>query len=198
MIPELRITAQRLAFESRPPTGGDHESRRRAPESHQPESRALLPIAPSRLAAPRVAAAGLACLLLSQWGVAAGTVVGWQASQSMMGLPTETFFMMLTKMMWFRDVVGLIVKGLLFGVVPAAVCCYEGVGPGALRVELSGDERHASAPADEEPAPPWSTPVFRAYCLSCAAILVMNASWFILVYHAVPFYGPTLLAPPGP
>ncbi len=70
-------------------------------------------IAPGRLAAPRIAAAGIACLLLSQWGIAVGTVVGWQASQSMMGLPTETFFMMMLKMMWFRDVVGLVVKGLV-------------------------------------------------------------------------------------
>jgi hypothetical protein len=23
-------------------------------------------------------------------------------------------------------------------------------------------------------------------------------SWFVLVYHAVPFYGPTLLKPPSP
>ena len=30
----------------------------------------------------------------------------------MMGLSTATFFMMMLKMMWFRDVVGLIVKGL--------------------------------------------------------------------------------------
>ena len=40
--------------------------------------------------------------------------------------------------------------------------------------------------------------VFRAACLSCAAILMMSSSWFILVYHAVPFYGPTLLTPQGP
>jgi phospholipid/cholesterol/gamma-HCH transport system permease protein len=145
-----------------------------------------------------VAAAGIAGLLLSQWGIAAGTFVGWQASQSMMGLPTETFFMMLMKMMWFRDVVGLIVKGICFGIVPAAICCYEGVGRGALDAELAGAPRDARTRANDDPAPPWSTPIFRAYCLSCAAILVMNSSWFILVYHAVPFYGPTLLAPPSP
>ncbi len=100
-------------------------------------------IAPGRLAAPRIAAAGIACLLLSQWGIAVGTVVGWQASQSMMGLPTETFFMMMLKMMWFRDVVGLVVKGLFFGAVPAAICCYEGLGPAAVDDEPV--ERRASA-----------------------------------------------------
>ena len=54
-----------------------------------------------------------------------------------MGLPSETFFMMMMKMMWVRDVVGLVVKGVMFGAVPAAICCYEGLGPGA---------------ADDEPA----------------------------------------------
>ena len=44
--------------------------------------------------------------------------------------------------------------------------------------------------------PPCSVPVFRAACLSMVAILIMNSSWFILVYHAVPFYGPTLLPQP--
>jgi phospholipid/cholesterol/gamma-HCH transport system permease protein len=198
MIPELRILSRRLASRGRPPAGGAQPGRHLGADANEFASNAVLPIAPSRLAAPRMAAAGIACLLLSQWGVVAGTVVGWQASHSMMGLPTETFFMMLMKMMWFRDVVGLIVKGLFFGVVPAAICCYEGIGPRALDAELAGEGTHAGERADDEPAPPWSTPVFRAYCLSCVAILVMNSSWFILVYHAVPFYGPTLLAPPGP
>jgi phospholipid/cholesterol/gamma-HCH transport system permease protein len=198
MIPELRILTRRLASQARPSSGTEHLGRHAPAEGDELASAAGFPVSPGRLAAPRVAAAGIACLLLSQWGIAAGTFVGWQASQSMMGLPTETFFMMLMKMMWFRDVVGLIVKGLLFGVVPAAICCYEGVGPAALDAELSGNATPAEGQAGDEPAPPWSTPMFRAYCLSCAAILVMNSSWFILVYHAVPFYGPTLLAPPGP
>ena len=48
-------------------------------------------------------------------------------------------------------------------------------------------------------APPWYMPVFRAALLSFwPAILIMNSSWFMLVYHAVPFYGPTLLAHPPP
>jgi hypothetical protein len=28
------------------------------------------------------------------------------------------------------------------------------------------------------------------------AILFLSSSWFMLVYHAVPFYGPTLLPQP--
>jgi phospholipid/cholesterol/gamma-HCH transport system permease protein len=104
---------------------------------------------------------------------------------------------MMTQMMWFRDVLGLIVKGILFGALPAAICCYEGLVRGALaeEPETAGD---SSLEAAHGLAPPWSIPVFRATCVSFVAILIMNSSWFVLVYHAVPFYGPTLLAPPGP
>ncbi len=168
MIPELRRLAGTLA-------GG---------EPHGP-----LPVA-VRLAAPRIAAAAIACPLLSMWGVAVGTLVGWQASNSMMGLPSETFFMMMKKMIWFRDIVGLVVKGVLFGMLPATICCHE-----ALRKEFREDPRahdHADAGA------PLATPVFRATCLGIVSILIVNMSWFMLVYHAVPFYGPTLLKPPSP
>jgi phospholipid/cholesterol/gamma-HCH transport system permease protein len=152
------------------------------------------PIQAGRLAAPRIVAAAIGCILLSQWGIAVGTVVGWQASMSLMGLPSETFFLMMKKMVWFRDIVGLIAKGLLFGMLPAAICCYEALGP-RFRVEQAdhgGDSSRADAGA------PLATPVFRAACLGIVAILLVNMSWFMLVYHAVPFYGPTLLKPPSP
>ena len=149
-----------------------------------------------RLAAPRIAAAAIACVLLSQWGIAVGTVVGWQASQSLMGLSTATFFMMMMKMMWYRDIVGLVVKGIVFGATAATICCYEGLGPTATDDEPASECISPSFPAHGL-APPWAIPVFRAACLSCAAILLVNSSWFMLVYHAVPFYGPTLLAPPS-
>jgi phospholipid/cholesterol/gamma-HCH transport system permease protein len=172
MIPELRRLAGTLA-------GG---------EPHGP-----LPVA-VRLAAPRIAAAAIACLLLSMWGVAVGTLVGWQASLSMMGLPTETFFMMMRKMVWFRDVIGLVVKGVLFGMLPATICCHEALRRD-FREDRYADDRaalHADAGA------PLATPVFRATCLGIVSILIVNMSWFMLVYHAVPFYGPTLLKPPSP
>jgi phospholipid/cholesterol/gamma-HCH transport system permease protein len=192
MVPELRILSRRLSSQE------DRSARRESISGRGPDDVVSVPqsIAPGRLAAPRIAAASIACLLLSQWGIAVGTVVGWQASQSMMGLPTATFFMMMIKMMWFRDVVGLVFKGLLFGALPATLCCYEGLGPGACEDEPAGDCISPAYPAHGL-APPWYKPVFRAVCLSFIAILIMNSSWFMLVYHAVPFYGPTLLAPPG-
>ena len=147
----------------------------------------------SRLAAPRILAAAIACVFLSQWGILVGTVVGWKASASMMGLPTETFFLMMVRMVWLRDVVGLIVKGLLFGSLPAAICCFE-----AFRESARAEETvHDSSLNLDEAAVPLATTVLRAACFGIVAILIVNSSWFILVYHAVPFYGPTLLKPPG-
>ena len=92
--------------------------------------------APGRLAAPRMIATALASMLLALWGFAVGTVVGWQAASSLLGLPSDMYFLMFYRMIWFRDVVGMIVKGLLFGLVPATICCFE-----ALRaVRLSAGE----------------------------------------------------------
>src|SRR5262249_10868050 len=94
-----------------------------------------------RLAAPRIAAAAIACPLLSLWGVAVGTLIGWQASGSIMGLPSKMFFMMMVKMMWSRDVVSLVLKGLLFGLFPAAICCHEALRRGFREPEPSRDAR---------------------------------------------------------
>ena len=180
MIPELRRWVRDVA-------GGAH--RRSAVPG--------MPAVAGRLAAPRIAAAAVACLLLSQWGVAVGTVVGWQASISMMGLPTETFFMMMVRMVWFRDVVGLALKGLLFGMLPGAICCYEGLRE-AVREEALAPSSAAADSPHADAGVPLALPVFRATCLGIVAILIVNLSWFMLVYHAVPFYGPTLLKPPSP
>jgi phospholipid/cholesterol/gamma-HCH transport system permease protein len=149
----------------------------------------------ARLASARIAAAAVTCALLSQWGVAVGTLVGWQASTSMMGLSTDMFFLMMGKMMWLRDVVGLLIKGLLYGGLPGAICCYEGLRP---EEAPRGDWLTAPLHPACGVAPSLTIAVFRAACLSFVAILIVNASWFILVYHAVPFYGPTLLPPARP
>jgi phospholipid/cholesterol/gamma-HCH transport system permease protein len=151
--------------------------------------------APGRLAAPRIIATALASMLLALWGFVVGTVVGWQSAGSLMGLPSETYFQMFYQMIWFRDVVGMIVKGLLFGMVPAAICSFE-----ALRMVklFAGDNatvtssRECFAPID------LAAPIMRAACLSMMAILLLNMTWFLLVYHAVPIYGPSLLQPPTP
>ena len=79
------------------------------------EERKAPSIAPGRLAAPGSRRRGSPVSCFRNGGSWLARVVGWQASQSLMGVPTATFFMMMTKMMWFRDVVGLVVKGFLFG-----------------------------------------------------------------------------------
>jgi phospholipid/cholesterol/gamma-HCH transport system permease protein len=175
MIPELRRQVR----------AADSGGRRQRLEDQAP-----LPA--GRLAAPRIAAAAVACLLLSQWGIAVGTVVGWQSSTTMMGLPSETFFLMMTRMLWIRDVVGLVVKGLIYGTLAAAVCCFEG-----LRGVDGDDAGSTGASIADAGAPPLAMPIYRATCVGIVAILIVNLSWFILVYHAVPFYGPTLLKPPA-
>jgi phospholipid/cholesterol/gamma-HCH transport system permease protein len=194
MIPELRMISRHVTLEDAEPAAESRGSGRGTRNAAIPPERPAVHVSLSRLSGPRIAAASIACILLSLWGITVGTVVGWKASESLMGLSTEMFFMMLLKMMWARDVTGLIVKGILFGALPAAICCYEG---------LSDREHNESQDAaDRAPigwqglAPPCSVPVFRATCLSMVAILIMNSSWFMLVYHAVPFYGPTLLPQP--
>jgi len=191
MVPELRALAQ-------PPADGatGTGARGASPAARDPSRRAALSSEPwnraGRLAGPRIAAAAVACTLLSQWGVAVGTLVGWQASQSMMGLSTDMFFLMMGKMMWLRDVVSLMIKGLLYGGLPGAICCYEGLRP---EEPPGGGWLTAPLHPSQGMAPSLTIVVFRAAFLSFVAILIVNASWFILVYHAVPFYGPTLLPP---
>jgi phospholipid/cholesterol/gamma-HCH transport system permease protein len=142
-------------------------------------------------------AAALASVLLSLWGFVVGNAVGWQVAGSLMGLPSHVYFQMFHRMIWFRDVVGMMVKGIFFGVFTAAICCFEG-----LRVARQAAAAAADAgeirPRDCSGLSDLSGPVVRAACLSMAAILLMNMTWFILVYHAVPVYGPSLLQPPIP
>lgn len=150
---------------------------------------------PARVAAPRLAAAAIATTLLSLWGAAVGTFVGWQCADSMMGLPRETFFMMFYQMVWFRDVLGIVCKGVLFGMLPAAICCHEGL---RLAARLAAREGNVAEPAHRLPLDQLGGPMVRAACLSMVSVLLVNMTWFLLVYHAVPVYGPSLLSPPTP
>jgi phospholipid/cholesterol/gamma-HCH transport system permease protein len=151
--------------------------------------------APGRLAAPRMIATALASMLLALWGFAVGTVVGWQAAGSLLGLPSDMYFLMFYRMIWFRDVVGMIVKGLLFGLVPATICCFESLR--AVRLS-AGETSRRTASGDCSAPLDLAAPIVRAACLSMMSILLLNMTWFMLVYHAVPVYGPSLLQPPTP
>jgi phospholipid/cholesterol/gamma-HCH transport system permease protein len=156
-----------------------------------PELRRGVRVSAGRAAAPRIGAAMLASPLLALWGCVVGTLVGWKSSEALMGLSTNMYFMMLVRMLWFRDVVGLVIKGVVFGGVIAALACAEGLG----RV---GDVADAVPEADADPVVAAVAGVVRAASLAMAAILLLNMTWFIFVYHAVPVYGPSLLQPPTP
>jgi phospholipid/cholesterol/gamma-HCH transport system permease protein len=150
---------------------------------------------PGRLAAPRMVAAAVATVLLALWGFAVGTIVGWQAAGSLLGLSSDMYFLMFYRMIWFRDVVGIIVKGICFGLCPAAICCFEGLRAG----ERALGETYGQTPSPRNtPSTRFAGPIVRAASLSMMAILLLNMTWFLLVYHAVPVYGPSLLQPPGP
>jgi phospholipid/cholesterol/gamma-HCH transport system permease protein len=151
--------------------------------------------APGRLAAPRMIATALGSMLLALWGFAVGTVVGWQAASSLMGLPSDMYFLMFYRMIWFRDVVGMVVKGLLFGLVPATICCFEALRMVRLAARATSGP---TASGDCSASGDLAAPIVRAACLSMMSILLLNMTWFLLVYHAVPVYGPSLLQPPTP
>jgi phospholipid/cholesterol/gamma-HCH transport system permease protein len=145
---------------------------------------------PPRLAAVRISAAVLAGPILALWGVIVGTVVGWQVSQTMLGVSTHGFFSMMTEMLWLRDVAGLIVKGCLYALLASLFACHEGLRRPAVAGSGSG-----SAPAPAPAHGAVAMAAFRAACLSSVAILVINSGWFLLVYHAGPAFGPTLMNP---
>jgi phospholipid/cholesterol/gamma-HCH transport system permease protein len=136
---------------------------------------------PGRLAAVRIAAAMIVGPVLVSWAVAVGTLVGWQVSRTLLGVSTHAFFYMFQEMLWVRDVVGLAIKGIAFAWFAALFACHEG-----LRGPTAPDPDSVPAAA------------CRATCLAAVAILALNSGWFLLLYHAGPAFGPTLLAPPAP
>ena len=129
-------------------------------------------------------------------GVRVGTVVGWQSAGSLMGLSSDMYFLMFYRMIWFRDVIGDHRQGPSFRSCSGDDLLLRGAAAGQASllarppaVTASGDCSGSSDLAVADRA--CRLPVV-------LAILIMNSSWFMLVYHAVPFYGPTLLAPPAP
>jgi phospholipid/cholesterol/gamma-HCH transport system permease protein len=159
--------------------------------------RTPLPGHEGRCAAPYMAASAMAMVMLSFWGFVVGTFIGWRAADSIMGLSSDMFFLMFYRMIWFRDTVGLIVKGLLFGLLGAAFAYHEGIRMGE---RLSGSVPGAgeSPVALEGQTADLGGSVVRATCLTMMGMLLVNMTWFLLVYHAVPVYGPSLLQPPTP
>jgi len=135
---------------------------------------------PGRLAAVRIGAAMVAGPIMAFWGTVVGTVVGWQVAQTVLGVSTHAFFSMMWEMLWLRDITGLVIKGGVYTGLAALFACHEGL-------RGSGEPEPDAVPSA----------VFRAVCLAAGAILAINSGWFLLVYHAGPAFGPTLMAPQG-
>lgn len=133
-----------------------------------------------RALAARLLAATAAGPVLAIWASAVGTLVGWKVSNVMMGVSTHSFFRMFWEMLWIRDLLGVVVKGMIFGLFTGLFACREGLG-GAADDDLAAVSASAC----------------RAACFAAVAILLVNSGWFILIYHAGPAFGPTLLEPPG-
>jgi len=138
------------------------------------------PVRASRRAASRILAAMVAGPVLVLVATAVGVGIGSVVAAAMLGLPAPLFFGKASEMLWVRDVWGVVAKGMAFAAVAASLACFEGLRP----------------VADDSPAAVRLS-AFRAACLSSVSILMMNNAWFLLVYHAGPAFGPTVLLTPG-
>jgi phospholipid/cholesterol/gamma-HCH transport system permease protein len=137
----------------------------------------------SKMVAIRLLAASVAGPVLAVWGSLVGIAIGWLVANQMMGLTLPAFFDMFLEMLWVRDIVGIVVKGSAFGFMAALLACHEGLARPV----------HAESPADLESI---YCAACRSTCLAGLAILFFNGGWFLLVYHAGPAFGPTVLPPP--
>lgn len=187
IIPELRSLRHRPVREAAARSGPRpaRENRRTAPSEE--------PVHPLSLAAPRILAATVAAPVLAFWGFLVGTIVGWQCADSMLGIRSSTFFLMFLRMIWYRDIVGIMFKGVAFGFLIGLIACYEGTRD--FKLSSDGIESETS-PEDRTNLIVHS--VFRSTCIAMIVVLITSSSWFILAYHSVPSWGPTLLKPPSP
>lgn len=135
------------------------------------------PIEPARLAATRIAASMLIGPVLAIWGAAVGTIVGAVVASSLLGVTFEEFFAMFAGMIWRRDVVGLLAKGIVYGGISGLIACHEGLMP-SMGTLLPNR-------------------VQRAIIWAGLAILLANSGFFLIFYHGGPAFGPTLLKPPA-
>jgi phospholipid/cholesterol/gamma-HCH transport system permease protein len=125
---------------------------------------------PARLAAARIVAAALAGPVLALVGACVGTLVGWRVAGAVLGVSTETFFLRMFEMLWVKDVVGVGIKGVMYGAVGALFACVEGLRGEALTVARPGDLAEVRAAS------------IRAARWSFMVILLLNSSWFLVLY----------------
>lgn len=123
----------------------------------------------------RLAAAMASGPLLVFWGATVGSVIGALVCSVMLGVPTSIYFGLARQMLRLEDVLGVIVKGMLYMGVSTLIACHEG-----RRAHQRG------------PRAPGAPAAFRAMVLSMLAILTINLSWFQVVYLSGSPYGPAV------
>ncbi len=135
---------------------------------------------PARLAFARVVGAMLAGPVLGFIGCVAGLVAGLSVSRSILDVPTVWFLYNFMEMLWARDLVGIIVKGVAFSGAVALISCHEGL----RRPEGTAEDLGIA--------------IWRSACLGVAAILLLNAAWFTFMFLGGAPFGRTVLEPPVP
>ena len=82
-----------------------------------------------REVAVRVLGVMVAGPILAAWGSVVGVGVGWLVARNMMGISEPVFFDMFLEMLWARDIIGLVVKGVAFGGIAGVLACHEAARP---------------------------------------------------------------------
>ena len=100
---------------------------------------------PGRSAAIRIGAGLVAGPILALWGVLVGTLVGWQVAAKLVGVSSDVFFTMFMEMLWVRDLWGLVLKGMIFGLLAALFACHEGLRPSQGRGPSATSRRPPAA-----------------------------------------------------
>lgn len=126
----------------------------------------------------RALAAGLTGSAMGLAGLAAGSASGAMMARRYLGIGLDRFFDQGWTMIWTRDVIGLGLKGLLYGATAAVIAGYE-----VERAGRSGRDAGGGT-------------AMRAALIGGLAVLGMNSAWFVLMYKAGPAFGPTVLPPP--
>ena len=139
----------------------------------QPDTRPVPSV--GRIAHARLLGALIAGPVLTLWGVIVGGLMGLVVARSMLGQSPETFLGKMIEMMNPIDVVGLVVKGILFCGTATLIATFEG-----LRPESKG-----------------GPDAYRAVIRSVFVILFLNFTWFNLVYLAGNPFGPNVVASRG-
>ncbi len=129
-----------------------------------------------RLVFARIAGAALAGPVLTMVGSAVGSCMGMLVAKTMLGLRASIFIGKFMEMLLPCDVAGIVVKGSAFAGCAALVASFEGLRP---------------LDAGCEPNP------HRAAVRAIFLILLMNLSWFNVIYLAGKPYGPLVVAAPA-